>query len=469
MDQGVKDAVELYLQRKKERRLNRAIDKYIKRRAARLAARRITLSGLASLDGGPGSRNFGHEGRPGEKGGSLPSSSSLNDSLKDAYEKEGTLGLSKACRKALQDSPIGTKIVTKRATYEKVGDNKYEYEYVPGKKSTVSENYIINGIGSGEGVDVPIFENISSEDVAQAKIESGELKPSETEISTEAKELSKKLGDSKGGTIATGKDGSVWEKRDEGYWVSRTTGEIVDADSIAADGGSPLQYDGSLELKHGSRLSKELMDHKMSEFARHQLEQEGKVSITSKEMEEIVNSISLYGVGGECQLILATQDPDHYQKLLKLANLSEEQTASYAHEAQNVERYIALSDKVQEPLYRGIGFNTSVDDPEVVEKTLSSLKVGGIIDMGHIASWSTHDGTARKYSEGVLDAELLEGDNYAVVYSLSRNKSAASLSGINPEGECLSPSSARYRVTSVSHSYDERLDITRYHVELEEV
>lgn len=420
-------------------------------------------------DGGPGSGNFGHEGRPGERGGSLPSASALNASIEKAF-REGHEGhIKTVVHEALREAPIGSKVKLGMDTYEKLGDDEFVVDWDKNREYVVDSHFIESDVTPKHESSMPKFEPFSSEDVAQAKIESGELKPSETDISADAKKLLKKLGDSKTGTVSIDKDGTAWEKGDDGSWINLATGEIADADSIAAVGGSPLQYDGSLEFKYTGKVSKELLDQKMSEFARHQMEQEGTVSITSKEMEEIVGSISHYGLGGECQLILATQDPDHYQELLRFHNLSEEETASYAHEAQNIERYISLSDKVEVPLYRGICFNTAMEDPAAVEQTLSSLKVGGIIDMGHIASWSTNKGTARSYADRVLDSELLEGDNYAVVYSLHHNKSAASLSGINPEGECLSPSSARYRVTSVRHAYDDDFEITRYNVELEEV
>ncbi|MCM1059075.1 MAG: hypothetical protein NC452_02150 [Eubacterium sp.] len=48
-------------------------------------------------------------------------------------------------------------------------------------------------------------------------------------------------------------------------------------------------------------------------------------------------------------------------------------------------------------------------------------------------------------------------------------KSTVSLAGINPEGECISPKSAKYKVSSVKTSYDKEDDCHYYNVELEEI
>lgn len=156
---------------------------------ALLSAARQTVKALKAAynenprivtDGGPGSGNFGHEGRPGEKGGSMPNASSINDSIKEA-SKKGYLEFDRAVRKALSDAPVGQKIKTEHFTFKKLGDDKYECDY-NGRKTIENTNYVAN---TSVDYDVlPVFEDISSEEVAQAKIESGELKPSETSVKT---------------------------------------------------------------------------------------------------------------------------------------------------------------------------------------------------------------------------------------------------------------------------------------------
>lgn len=127
-----------------------------------------------------------------------------------------------------------------------------------------------------------------------------------------------------------------------------------------------------------------------------------------------------------------------------------------------------MSDKVDGPIYRGISLNTSVMDPAMVQRTLDDLQEGNSISMRHIASWSANEGTARRYADGVLDNEFEEGENYSIVYRVQNNRSAVSLREINPEGECLSPKSATYRVGHVNYEYDDDFEIHRYVVDLEE-
>ena len=100
---------------------------------------------------------------------------------------------------------------------------------------------------------------------------------------------------------------------------------------------------------------------------------------------------------------------------------------------------------------------------------MSKLKVGETIEMGHISSWSTNRGTAKSYAYGAADQELEEGDNYAIVYTVKSNRSAVSLNGINPEGECLTPKDAKYKVSKVKKTYNENLNCYNYDVELEEI
>ncbi len=166
-------------------------------------------------------------------------------------------------------------------------------------------------------------------------------------------------------------------------------------------------------------------------------------------------------------MILAMQDPDNYPDVLK--NMSDSEKDAMKVEADNVERFISLSDKKQGSIYRGVSFNSEFSDKKAMDATLDSLKEGKEISMGHIASWSTNEGTARSYADGAVNAEFGSGEDYSIVYRVGSNKSAVSLSGINPEGECLSPKSAKYRVTKVDYHYDDDGECHRYVVDVEEI
>ena len=244
------------------------------------------------------------------------------------------------------------------------------------------------------------------------------------------------------------------------------TGEIADAGDLQVSSFEELKYTGKTDFQYGS-VSQETMDRKLWEMNRNQ-RQGGGGEITSKDVEEMVGSVKHYGLGGDCQMILATQDPESYPDLFETFGSTEADRESFAREAENVERFIALSDKVDGPIYRGISLNTSVMDPAMVQRTLDDLQEGNSISMRHIASWSANEGTARRYADGVLDNEFEEGENYSIVYRVRNNRSAVSLRGINPEGECLSPKSATYRVGHVNYEYDDDFEIHRYVVDLEE-
>ena len=121
-------------------------------------------------DGGEGSGNFGHEGVPGEVGGSAPSASSLNDSIRNA-SKNGYMEVDKQVRSTLKDAPVGTKFTQKGVKYTKTAENEFTADN--GRKATV--NAIANGIDISSEASIPKFEDVKSSDIATQKLKNGEL------------------------------------------------------------------------------------------------------------------------------------------------------------------------------------------------------------------------------------------------------------------------------------------------------
>ena len=121
-------------------------------------------------DGGPGSGNHGHEGVPGEVGGSAPSASNLNDSIRKA-SKNGYMEVDKQVRSTLKDVPVGTKFTQKGVKYTKTAENEFTADN--GRKATV--NAIANGIDISSEASIPKFEDVKSSDIAAQKLENGEL------------------------------------------------------------------------------------------------------------------------------------------------------------------------------------------------------------------------------------------------------------------------------------------------------
>ena len=273
------------------------------------------------------------------------------------------------------------------------------------------------------------------------------------------------LDKSPGGALATDNDGEAWKKTDSGDFMNLQSGEVVSADELGEFGGSVVEYTGKTDFPQGS-VSQETMNQRLWGINEKEIAEKGYAETTSEDLEEMVGAVTHYGLGGDCQMMLATQDPDAYPDIMR--TMSDDKKKSYGAEMEQVERFIAVSPKADYPVYRGVSFNDEMH-PENAQRVLSQLKVGQEISMGHVASWSSGEGTARSYAMGAVDAEFGTGQDYSVVYRVAKPKSAVSLSGINPEGEHLTPRSARFRVNRVNHAYDDDLECHCYTVDMEEV
>ena len=185
----------------------------------------------------------------------------------------------------------------------------------------------------------------------------------------------------------------------------------------------------------------------------------------------MLGAVKDYNFGSECTMILAAQaDPDRPTHASALFGFKDDaEREEYVKKGEQIERMIALSDKMTEPAYRGIGLNSSMVSEEDLQSVLDKLKPGADISFGHLLSWSKNRGTASSYAGSATDMELEEGENYAIVYRLRKPKSLAAMTSIMPEGECLAPKAAKFKVASVKHSYDEDLREHSYIVDVEEV
>jgi len=267
------------------------------------------------------------------------------------------------------------------------------------------------------------------------------------------------------GALATDNDGEAWKKTKSGNFANLQTGEVVSAGELGEFGGSVVEYTGKTDFPQGS-VAQGTMNRRLWEINEREIAEKGYAETTSKDLEEMVGAVSHYGLGGDCQMMLATQDPDAYPEIVR--TMSDADRKSYGAEMEQVERFIAVSPKADYPVYRGVSFNDEMQ-PENAQRVLSQLKVGQEISMGHVASWSSNAGTAESYAMGAVDAEFGVGQDYAVVYRVAHPHSAVNLSGINPEGEHLTPGSARFRVSRVNHTYDDDMECHRYTVDLEEM
>ena len=116
---------------------------------------------VVSEDGGPGSGNFGHGGRPGKVGGSSGGEGSksasasnskaqkakaYNSEISKAYKSKDYTDVGKAIRKCVTDAPIGSKFTSKGISYTKTGDDTFEYTIAsfPNKKFPANTNAVVN-------------------------------------------------------------------------------------------------------------------------------------------------------------------------------------------------------------------------------------------------------------------------------------------------------------------------------------
>ena len=388
---------------------------------------------------------------------------SLTKRVKDAYGKPDYVEVASAFRKALKDMPVGASVKSGYYTYTKTGDNEYEYEWKPGQKTTVNENSVVNGQDFFDPEKAPVFK-----DPVGGPEDSHEVRePKERPSSNKAISIKPKLEHANSGSVVFDNNGNVYEKQEDGDYLSLGSGEILSAEELTDKGAELAEYTGKTSFEYGD-VSPDVAQSRYEDLIKNQFRNEGKATLNSEEFESMVNSVLHYGTGGECQMILATQDPDAYADIpdMGLSGRYEE----YAKEADRLEKFIELSNKYPGTIYRGMSFNDSIPgQKKVVEDLISNLKPGNEITMGHISSWSSNEGTARSYSLGAVDLELESGNNYSVIYECDNHKYATDLSGINPEGECIATKDARYRIRSVDYKYDESLECHVYKVKLEEI
>lgn len=153
----------------------------------------LRVGEAVSEDGGPGSGNFGHEGVPGQIGGSAPSSKVLNKKISDAFKQKDASKVRDEVGKSLRDAPAGAKVAIGMTTYTKKGNGRYSFSNAIGDTVYIDSDALAKKVDPKRPETAPKFEEIKAEDIATEKIKSGELKPEDTsvKVSEETKKRSK--------------------------------------------------------------------------------------------------------------------------------------------------------------------------------------------------------------------------------------------------------------------------------------
>lgn len=374
----------------------------------------IDENGVAQSGGMLKGQQFKHA-KP-QKSSSKPASSSskaksYNGEISKAYEVKDYAAVNKTIRKCITDAPIGAKFTSNGKNYTKIGDDKFEYSFesLPNSKYTSNTNGVVNDADPFHVANALEFEEFGAE--------------------------------------------SIGEKNEPNTIAKSENAEVT-------------PYAGKTDFP-GASVPREAISKKKIELTKNLEKKDSHATITDNDMENFTSALTDYLQSETCQRILSAQDEKTYSTLRGW--MSEDEKTWAKKQCDRIEQFINLSDKVGEPLFRGMSFNSAYDKSGNGKKFIDSLTEGNTISMGHIASWTSERGLARSFANGALDFEADEGELYSVIMCVSRPKTAASTGGILPTRECLSPKDAKYRVVSVKKEYDDNNCQYLYDVDLEEV
>ncbi len=371
------------------------------------------------LDGGPGSGNHGHEGVPGQVGGSLPSGKSIRDGFtSDLSGAKNNAAFGKAVEKRMKDMPVGTKIKTATHTVEKVGDDEYKWKFKDEpeviRNAAVARNTIMKGVRDGS-IEV---EEITPEAVASAMVSAGKLDPKDTDVKIPSME--------------------------------------------------PEAYKGNQVVD----VSKEQF-----QSLREELQKNIGKAVPNDEVKEYLDAIDAYRGTDYVGVVAASAGfTGGYERYS--ASLSEEDRAKAVAQADAMEWFIHSADKFEGKVMRALGFDLGgeYDDGSTTkqfEALISKCKPGEEIDMGHISSWTTGQSTVNQMLSARSGVDETAERSAQVVFTCPKSKNGVDIgrfSKVFTQGEVAFSKDQKFVVKSVKQKEigDEDWPMTRYEIEVEE-
>lgn len=372
-------------------------------------------------DGGPGSGNHGHKGVPGKVGGSAPSSKAINEEIRNAMNSKDYIKIGATIRKNLRDCPTGTKITVKRSggketVYTKVEDDVFEYHPFENSDTTwtANGNIIANSSDTSNLNLATEFEVPDTEEIAKAKVESGELTPSETSVDV------------------------------PGYEGKEYKGGIVD---ISKD-------------KYNS--------------VRNELQKNTGRTISDDEMDEYFDAIDSFRGTNYTDVVAASAGFEGgYENYSFLMSDADKATAT--KRAEKLEEFISGADKYQGTVKRAMGFDIGgeADEMNDVSGQLASIldqcKEGNTINMGHLSSWTHDDKTIGQILSARTGIDETAEESVEVVFTCRNSKNGADIGQYSTEmqqGEVAFSKSQNFVVKSVKESGTR--NGRRYDIEVEE-
>lgn len=377
-------------------------------------------------DGGPGSGNHGHKGIPGEVGGSLPNFRNTNEEIANSFKSRKYGEVSKKVKETFEKSPVGTKIISKTKNgrgeeieefIEKVGDNDFVY-------GTSSKGVLDTGLDS-EAISsfmyfpdmssYPQFEEIEVEDVAEAKVKSGELNPSDTSVDV------------------------------PGYEGKAFKGGIVDIDKD--------QYNS----------------------VRNELQKNTGRTIPDDEMDDYLDAIDAFRGTDYTEVVAASSGFEGgYENYSFFMSEADKQVA--AKRAEKMEEFITNADKYEGTVKRAMGFDIGgeADEANDVSGQLSNLldqcREGSTINMGHLSSWTNDDKTINQILSERTGIDESAEESVEVVFTCRNSRNGVDIgqySKMLQQGEVAFSKGQNFTVKSVKESTS-RNGNHRYDIEVEE-
>lgn len=371
-------------------------------------------------DGGPGSGNHGHKGVPGEVGGSAPSGKILSDDVRSAWESEDEYAIMKSLSGAHQKMAIGQSFEYMGTTVTKTGDDEFESEDPFGDKVKSSLSESVQGIAEnyfelGEA-DPPVFHDLRPEEAAAVKVESGEMKPSETSVDV------------------------------PGYEGKEYQGGIVD---ISKD-------------KYNS--------------VRNELQKNTGRTISDEEMDEYLDAIDAFRGTDYTEVVAASAGFEGgYENYSSL--MSDADRAAATKRAEKLEEFISGADKYQGTVKRAMGFDLGGEADEANDisgqlvNLLDQCREGNTINMGHLSSWTHDDRTIDQILSARTGTDESAEESVEVVFTCRNSSNGVDIGQYSKtlqQGEVAFSKDQNFTVKSVKESSGKGGN-RRYDIEVEEV
>lgn len=366
-------------------------------------------------DGGPGSGNHGHEGRPGEVGGSLPSGDSLNGRVSEAYKSGDYTEVGRAIRQSLHEMPVGSSLTSKGVRYTKTGENEFEFGRF-GKKVTVTCNWIANSADLFNAENAPRFEDPKAEEVAEEMVANGKISPEDT--------------------------------------------------SVEVSSFEPEPYKGIRIVE---------VDANQFQSLREELQKNTGAAVNNAEIKGYLGAIDEYRGADYTDIVAASAEfGGNYAEYSKTMNSEQKDRAKT--NAERLERFIARADKYKGKVMRAIGFDIGgeYDDDGSTTADLTSLLEkcipGKTIDMGHISSWTTQKRTISQILDARTGYDDTARESVQIVFTCNDSTSGVDIGRFSKhftQGEVVFSKEQQFRVKNVTRSKTS-LGVTRYDIEVEE-